>query len=43
MKKLPARPHDVQFLDELVEGFAGIVPADKGFIDAVRQALLAEH
>jgi len=40
---LPARPHDIQFLDELVEGFAGMVPADKGFIDAYRQALLQEQ
>jgi hypothetical protein len=40
---LPARPHDIQLLDELVEGFVGWVPADKGFIDAVRQALLAER
>jgi hypothetical protein len=40
---LPARPHDVQLLDDLVEGFAGVVPADKGFIDAFRQALLAER
>jgi hypothetical protein len=40
---LPARPHDIQLLDELVEGFAGLVPADKGFIDAFRQALLAER
>jgi hypothetical protein len=40
---LPARPHDIQLLDELVEGFVGRVPADKGFIDAVRQALLAER
>ncbi len=40
---LPARPHDSQLLDELVEGFGGSVPADKGFIDAVRQALLAER
>src|SRR5512144_590735 len=38
---LPARPHDSQLLDELVEGFVGYAPADKGFIDAVRQALLA--
>lgn len=37
-----ARPHDIQFLSELVEGFTGLVPADKGFIDATRQALLAE-
>jgi hypothetical protein len=40
---LPARPHDIQFLDELVEGAVGVVPADKGFIDTVRQALLAER
>ncbi len=40
---LPARPHDIQLLDDLVAGFTGVVPADKGFIDAVRQALLAER
>jgi hypothetical protein len=40
---LPARPHDIQFLDELVENFSGTVPADKGFIDALRQALLQER
>ena len=40
---LPARPHDIWFLAELVENFAGIVPADKGFIDAIRQALLDER
>jgi hypothetical protein len=40
---LPARPHDVQFLDELVENFTGLVPADKGFIDALRQALLKDR
>jgi hypothetical protein len=40
---LPARPHDIPRLDEWVEGFVGRVPADKGFIDAVRQALLAER
>src|SRR5919108_3479160 len=34
---LPARPHDVQFLEELVEDFAGTVPADKGFIDFFHQ------
>ncbi len=38
---LPARPHDIRVLDELLEGFAGLVPADKGFIDAFRHALLA--
>jgi hypothetical protein len=40
---LPARPHDIQLLDDLVAGFAGLVPADKGFIDAFRQAVLAER
>ncbi len=40
---LPARPHDVQLTDELVAAFAGVVPADKGFIDGVRQALLEER
>jgi len=40
---LPARPHDIQLLDDLVAGFAGVVPADKGFIDAVRHALLADR
>lgn len=40
---LPARPHDIQLLDERVEGFRGMLPADKGFIAAVRQDLLAER
>ncbi|MBI4640463.1 MAG: IS982 family transposase [Candidatus Tectomicrobia bacterium] len=40
---LPARPHDIQLLDDLVENFAGLAPADKGFLDAFRQALLAER
>lgn len=40
---LPARPHDIRLLDELVEGFRGLVPADKGFIDAYRHTLLAER
>lgn len=40
---LPARPHDIQLLDDLVEDFVGLVPADKGFIDAFRQALLEER
>jgi hypothetical protein len=38
---LSARSHDINHLDALVEGFSGIVPADKGFIDAYRQAQLA--
>jgi hypothetical protein len=40
---LPARPHDIRLLDDLVEGFAGLVPADKGFIDAYRHTRLAER
>ena len=40
---LPARPHDIRLLDDLLDGFVGLVPADKGFIDTVRQELLAEH
>jgi hypothetical protein len=40
---LSARPHDIQSLDTLLEGFEGLAPADKGFIDAYRQALLAER
>lgn len=38
---LPARPHDSQLLDDLVDGFEGVVPADKAFIDAFRQEQLA--
>lgn len=40
---LPARPHDIRLLDDLVEGFAGLVSAEKGFIDAFRHLLLAER
>jgi Transposase DDE domain len=40
---LPARPHDIQLLDDLVAGFAGLVPADRGFIDTFRQTLLADR
>lgn len=40
---LPARPHDIQLLDDLLEGFVGVVPADKGFIDAFRHSLLAQR
>jgi hypothetical protein len=40
---LPARPHDIHLLDDLVQGMVGVVPADTGFIDAVRHALLAER
>jgi len=38
---LPARPHDSRLLDDLISGFEGIVPADKGFIDSFRQESLA--
>lgn len=41
---LPARPHDIQSLETLLEGFEGIAPADKGFIDKFRQSsLLKRH
>ena len=41
---LPARPHDIQSIDTLLEGFAGIAPADRGFIDEHRQSrLLRRH
>ncbi len=38
---LPARPHDVQLLDDLLAGFTGVAIGDKGFLDAVRQQELA--
>jgi hypothetical protein len=37
---LNARAHDVNHMNALVEGFAGLCPADKGFIDPFRQPLL---
>jgi len=41
---LAARPHDIQGLATLVDGYAGgILAADKGFIDQYQQAILAEH
>jgi hypothetical protein len=40
---LAARPHDIQSLDTLLEGFEGIAPADKGFIDEYRHPLLLER
>jgi hypothetical protein len=36
---LSARLHDVNHLGSLIEGFAGTVPADKGFIDQYQQEL----
>jgi len=41
---LAARPHDIQGLATLVEGYpGGILAADKGFIDQYQQAILAEY
>lgn len=40
---LAARPHDIQSLETLLEGFEGLVPADKGFIDEYRHSLLLER
>ena len=40
---LAARPHDLQSLDTLLEGFEGMAPADKGFIDEYRHSLLLER
>lgn len=38
---LPARPHDSQLLDDLIDGFRGVALADKAFIDGLRQQELA--
>lgn len=38
---LPARPHDIQLLDDLLAGFTGVAIGDKGFIDSIRQQELA--
>jgi hypothetical protein len=40
---LNARAHDVNHTTALVEGFAGMCPADKGFIDPSRQPLLFDR
>ncbi|MBA2731637.1 MAG: IS982 family transposase [Acidobacteria bacterium] len=40
---LPARAHDVNHTNALVEGFSGLCPADKGFIDPFRQPLLFDR
>jgi Transposase DDE domain len=40
---LNARSHDVNHTNALVEGFKGLCPADKGFIDPFRQPLLCER
>ena len=36
---LSARAHDINHLGALIEGFGGIVPADKGFIDEYQAQL----
>ena len=36
---LSARAHDINHLGALIEGFSGIVPADKGFLDEYQQQL----
>jgi hypothetical protein len=40
---LNARAHDVNHTNALVEGFGGLCPADKGFIDPWRQPLLLDR
>jgi hypothetical protein len=40
---LPARPHDIQFLETLLEEFEGCAPADKGFIDEFRHSILFDR
>jgi hypothetical protein len=40
---LAARPHDVNHTEALVEGFSGLVPADKGFIDPYRPSMLKQR
>lgn len=40
---LSARRHDIQSIYTLLEGFQGMAPADKGFIDACRHSLLLER
>lgn len=40
---LAARPHDINHTEALVEGFHGLVPADKGFLDPYRQQLLEQR
>jgi len=40
---LPARPHALRLVDDLGDGFPGLVLADKGFIAACRYARLAQR
>ncbi len=39
---LPARPHNIQLLNDSIEQFTGVVSADTAFIEAFRQAVLEE-
>ncbi len=39
---LEARPHDIQHLEVLLDGFQGIALGDKAFLDAHRQEVLRE-
>ncbi|HYE75460.1 MAG TPA: IS982 family transposase [Blastocatellia bacterium] len=40
---LAARTHDINHTGALIEGFSGLVPADKGFLDAFRQSLYQQR
>lgn len=40
---LNVRAHDVTHTNALVEGFSGLCPTDKGFIDPFRQPLLCQR
>jgi hypothetical protein len=40
---LTARSHDVNHMGALIEGFSGVVPADKGFLCPFRQSLYAQR
>ena len=40
---LPARPHDVNFTEELVAGFGKTILGDKGFLDLWREELLGNR
>jgi hypothetical protein len=40
---LPARPHDIQSMDILLEEFEGASPAEKDFINERRQSLLLDR
>ncbi len=40
---MPARPHDVNFTEQLIDGFGKTVLGDKGFLDPFRQELLNDR